>query len=39
MAKEYKTLNAASGGENEAIEFWQYSGWELLNNTLNSPLF
>jgi hypothetical protein len=30
MAKEFKTLNVAPGGENEAIEFWQHFGWELM---------
>ena len=30
MAKEFKTLNVAPGGENAAIEFWQHFGWELM---------
>ncbi|MHB9295843.1 hypothetical protein PilKf_01595 [Pillotina sp. SPG140] len=30
MAKEFKTLNVAPGGENKAIEFWQHFGWELM---------
>jgi hypothetical protein len=41
--KEFRTLNVAPGGENEAIAFWQHFGWELTGapqETLNksSPL-
>jgi hypothetical protein len=30
MSKEFKTLNVSPGRENEAIEFWQHFGWELM---------